>query len=282
MNALELNNVVKLQGSFVLDHVSLALPQGCIMGLIGENGAGKTTMIRLLLGLSRADEGQVSLLGVNSRDGAFTRVRDQVGVVLDEACFPQVFHLKQVDKTFSGVYGGWQSDTFFALCKRFALDEGKAFKDYSRGMKMKLAIATALSHRAKLLVLDEPTSGLDPIVRDEILDLMMEFTREEGNALLLSSHIVTDIEKLSDYVAFLHEGKLKFCEEKDALEEKYALAVVAPEDYRRLDKQMVVGAREGKYQVEALVRRDRAPRELPLEKASIEDIMLLMTRGNQQ
>lgn len=279
MNALELKNVTLRQGNFVLDDLNLALPEGCILGLIGENGAGKTTTIRLLLGLCAPDAGQAALLNVDSRSKEFARARQDVGVVLDEACFPAAFHLKQVDIMMGGIYGGWSSDIFWNLTKRLGLDGSKPFKDYSRGMKMKLSIASALSHNAKLLVLDEPTSGLDPIARDDILDLLLEFTRDEKRSVLISSHIVTDLEKLCDYVAFLHEGRLRFFEEKDALREEYAMAVLSPEAFAQLDKNLVEGARRGKYQVEALIRREYAPEGLRLERAGIEDIMLMMTRG---
>ncbi|HIS01959.1 MAG TPA: ABC transporter ATP-binding protein [Candidatus Excrementavichristensenella intestinipullorum] len=281
MNALEVSHVTKRQGKFALEDVSLALPQGCILGLVGENGAGKTTLIRLLLGLCRADQGQVRLLDADSESPQFLQAKAQTGVALDEAAFPPQFHLAQVDKTFSGIYPNWRSADFFQLCRRFALAPDKPFKAYSRGMKMKLSLATALSHQARLLILDEPTSGLDPMVRDEILDLLMEFTREETHSVLISSHIVSDIEKLSDYVAFLHQGRLAFCAEKEALEEDYALAMLTFQQYENLDKAAVVGARRDKYQVRALLRRALAPDGIPLDRAALEDIMLLMAKGEE-
>lgn len=282
MNALELTHVTKTQGKFTLADVSLALPQGCILGLAGENGAGKTTLIRLLLGLCRADQGQVQLLGAQSGSAAFLAMKAQVGVVLDEAAFPPLFRLKQVDRTFGGIYPGWRSEEFYRLCRRFGLADNKPFKEYSRGMKMKLALATALSHQARLLILDEPANGLDPMARDEMLDLLMEFTEPADHSVLISSHMVGDIEKLSDYVAFLHQGRLAFCLEKDRLEEDYALAVLTPSQYDALDKKAVVGARRGKYQVRALLRRALAPGDIPLDRACLEDIMLLMARGEDR
>lgn len=209
MNAIELNHVAKRYGDFALEDVNLTLPQGCVLGLIGENGAGKSTLIRMMLGACRPDGGEVRVLGEKAgRTAAFTKVRQDIGVVLDEACLPDELTAQQVGKMMHGIYANWDDAAFSSLCARLDLPKGKKVKDFSRGTKMKLAIAVALSHKAKLLVLDEATGGLDPVVRDEILDLLNDFTREEEHAILLSSHIVTDLEKICDYVVFLHKGRV--------------------------------------------------------------------------
>ena len=180
MNAIELNHVAKRYGDFALEDVNLTLPQGCVLGLIGENGAGKSTLIRMMLGACRPDGGEVRVLGEKAgRTATFTKVRQDIGVVLDEACLPDELTAQQVGKMMHGIYANWDDAAFSSLCARLDLPKGKKVKDFSRGTKMKLAIAVALSHKAKLLVLDEATGGLDPVVRDEILDLLNDFTRDE-------------------------------------------------------------------------------------------------------
>ena len=216
-NAIELKHIEKSFGEFTLRDVSLSIPTGTICGLVGENGAGKSALIRILMGALRPDSGAAVTLGADVSAPDFLRVKEDIGVVLDEGCFPESLTAPQVGKIMAATYRRWEPETFSAYCKCFALPEKTAFKDYSRGMKMKLTIAAALSHQAKLLVLDEATAGLDPIVRDEILDLFSEFTRDETHSVLISSHILSDLEKICDYVAFLHQGQLLFCEEKDAL-----------------------------------------------------------------
>ena len=219
-NAIELNHISKSFGEFSLKDVTLAVPAGTICGLVGENGAGKSTLIRILMGALRPDSGTAAALGVDVSAPEFLNAKEDIGVVLDEGCFPETLTAPQVGRVMAATYRRWEQDTFDAYCRRFALPEKTAFKDYSRGMKMKLTIAVALSHQAQLLVLDEATAGLDPIVRDEILELFNEFTRDETHSVLISSHILSDLEKLCDYIAFLHQGRLLFCEEKDALLEQ--------------------------------------------------------------
>ena len=198
MNAIEVKNLTKKYTDFTLDNVSFTLPMGCIMGLIGENGAGKSTTIKLLLDAITRDSGEISILGKSNKDN-FKATKEDLGVVLDEAHFPESINPKQVNAIMKNTYTNWNENTFFNYMKKFDLPLKKSFKDFSRGMRMKLMIAVALSHDAKLLILDEATSGLDPIVRDEILELFYEFTREEDHSILISSHIVSDLEKLCDY-----------------------------------------------------------------------------------
>ena len=235
MNAIELSHVGKRYGDFALEDVNLTLAQGCILGLVGENGAGKSTMIRMILGACRPDSGTVTTLGCDTANAdALADVRQDVGVVLDEACLPDELTAAQTGRFFSGIYKNWDAAAFDAYVKRFDLPPAKRVKEYSRGTKMKLAIAVAMSHDAKLLVLDEATGGLDPIVRDEILDVFNEFTRDETHAILISSHIVSDLEKICDYTAFLHKGRLLLVEEKDALMDKYAVLQLTEAGYAAL------------------------------------------------
>lgn len=277
MNALELQGVTKRYPGFTLDKVTFSLPRGCILGLIGENGAGKSTTIRLILDQIRPDEGEIRVLGRSNRED-FCSTKQDIGAVLDEANFPESITVSQVDAMMRHIYQHWDSNAFLGYIGRFALPRDKIFREFSRGMKMKLSIAAALSHNARLLILDEATSGLDPIVRDEILDLFYEFTRDEDHAILISSHIVSDLEKLCDYIAFLHHGRLLLCEEKDRLLESYGLLTCSKADLATLPPAAVAGKRESEYGVEALIRRREAPRGLSLNRAGIEDIVVYLAK----
>ena len=279
MNAIELQQVSKHYPDFSLQEVSFTLPQGAILGLVGENGAGKSTLIRLLMGASKADGGTVTVLGTNNQMSDFARVKEDIGVVLDEAYFPEVLSAKQVGRIMANTYRNWEQPLFDRYLKRFSLPQDKLFKDYSRGMRMKLAIAVALSHKPKLLVLDEATSGLDPMIREEILDIFNEFTREEEHSILLSSHIVSDLEKICDYIAFLHKGKLVLFDEKDRLMEEYAIVRLTDEQAATLDPAAVVRRTTGPYGTEILAQRALLPHGVVPERTSLEDIILFLSKG---
>ena len=284
-NAIEIRDVCKRYGDFALDRVSLTLPQGCVLGLVGENGAGKSTLIRTMLGACSPDSGKVLTLGVKAdRSARFADVRQDIGVVLDEACLPLQMTAPQIGKMMAGIYRNWDMNAFDGFVQRFGIPRDKEVKSFSRGTKMKLAIAVAMSHNARLLVLDEATGGLDPIVRDEMLDVFNEFTRDETHAILLSSHIVTDLEKICDYIVFLHGGRVLMAEEKDALDERYGIALCDEPGFAKLraahpDAIMRVLRAHGAVRV--LVRREKLSENTPLERAFIEDVMLLLTKGEE-
>ncbi len=281
MNAIELSHVNKAFPGFAIQDLSLTVPGGTICGLVGENGAGKSTAIRLIMNALRADSGEIRVLGVDVNDPEFRRVKDDVGVVLDEAYFPESLNAKQVGKVMEKTYTRWNAGKYGGYLERFGLPDNKQFKDFSRGMRMNLAIAVALSHDPKLLILDEATAGLDPIVRDEILNLFFaEFTQDEDHSILMSSHIVSDLEKLCDYIAFLHQGRLLFCDEKDRLLEEYGIFVGTMEQAESLREEAVVYREASGYGgVRALVRRNEVPSGLALERATIEDIILYTVKG---
>lgn len=281
MNAIEINGITKRYPSFTLDRVSLTLPAGCIMGLVGENGAGKTTLIRLIMGAARADEGAVSVLGVDNRDAAFHDVKEDVGVVLDEAFFPEMLTPRDIGRVMACTYRRWDEAVYQSWLSAFNLPEKQCFREFSRGMKMKLAIAVALSHAPRLLILDEPTGGLDPVVRDEILTVFSDFAREGDHAVLMSSHIVSDLEKICDYIACVHGGKLLLCEEKDRLLEDYAVVRLSREDFASLPRSAVHGTRETPYSIEALVERGSLPSGIRAEHATLEDILLFLVKEGQ-
>ena len=279
-NALELRNVSRSFSDFHLGEISFDLPSGTILGLVGENGAGKSTTIRLIMDALRPDGGTIRVLGMDNRDPGFRQLKEDIGVVLDEAYFPESLNAAQVGKVMAATYSRWDQGLYESYLTRFNLPEKKPFKDFSRGMRMKLAIAVALSHQPRLLILDEATSGLDPIVRDEVLDIFNEFTREEDHSILLSSHIVSDLEKICDYIAFLHKGKLVLFEEKDQLLERYGLFTGSAEELEALTPEAVVAREGNRYGgVQALVKRELAPAGMRLEQPTVEDIILSLVKG---
>lgn len=274
MNALEIISLQKHRKGFSLDGINLTLPAGCIMGLIGENGAGKTTTIKLMLDMIRKDGGTVRILGKDSAEIS----KEDIGVVLDEVGLPTCLTACQVDKIMSKAYTQWSSDEFFAYLKRLNVPENKAFSALSRGMKMKLGIACALSHKAKLLILDEATSGLDPAVRDEVIDILLDFTRDEEHSVLISSHIVSDLEKICDYIAFLHKGRLMLCEEKDRLYEQYGIIRCDEKTLSAIEPSAVIGKRVSAFGVEAIVRRDTVPEGVSIAPVGIEELFVFMVK----
>lgn len=282
-NALELWHVSRRLGDFELRDVNLTLPKGCILGLVGENGAGKSTTIRLLTGELWPDSGTVSVLDAEPGSPDFRSVKERLGVVLDDAWFPEILNARQVGTMMAMTYESWDAELYESYLARFALPREKNFKDYSRGMRMKLAIAVALAHRPEVLLLDEATAGLDPIVRDEVLEIFREFSEAEDHAILISSHILSDLEKLCDYIAFLHQGKLLFCQEKDRLLETYGLFVGTRRQAEELAEDAVLAREDSGFGgVRAIVRRDAVPACLPLEKPTVEDIILAMVRKEQK
>ena len=277
MNALELKQVSKHYPGFDLENLTLSLPGGCILGLIGENGAGKSTTIRLMLGLARPDSGSITLLGRDIGDD-LRLTKEDIGVVLDNVGIPSCLNARQVGKVMAGTYARWNQAQYEGYLRQLAIPEKKAFKDFSRGMQMKLGIAIALSHDAKLLILDEATSGLDPVVRDEVVEMFRQFTQDENHSVLISSHIVSDLEKLCDYIAFLHKGKLLLMEEKDRLLEEYALALCSDEELARLPEQAVKSCKRSAYGAEALVLRQFVPEGIHTRPVTIEELFIFMVK----
>ena len=275
MNAIEIKNLSKHYKGFSLEHLNLTLPCGCIMGLVGENGAGKSTTIRLILGISRPDGGEITLFGQKLTH----ELKEKIGVVLDEPGYPGCMTAAQIGRMLSGIFRGWEQETYDHYLQKLRIPANKPFKDFSKGMKMKLCLAAALSHGAKLLILDEATSGLDPVVRDELLDVFNDFTRDEGNSVLISSHIVSDLEKICDYIAFLHRGKLMLCREKDELLNEYAFVQGSAEEIDRLNP---IGRRDGRFGTEAIVRRTEVPAGMKTSPVTIEELFVFMAKEEQR
>ena len=280
--ALELLNVSKKYSNFQLDQVSFQVPRGHIVGFVGENGAGKTTCIKAIMNLIKLDDGEIRIFGKDYKENEL-EIKEQIGIVFDECCFHETFRTKDIDCMMSGIYKNWDSKMFYDYCRKFDLPQGKCIKEFSRGMKMKLSIAAALSHHAKLLILDEATSGLDPVVREEILDIFMDFIQDEEHTIFVSSHIISDLEKIADYIIFIHGGKVNFHESKDDLLEQYGVARITETQYQNLSPEFISRVRKSKFGVEVLTNQRR---KLALEKpeyivdsASIEEIILFMVKG---
>lgn len=276
MNAIEITNLSKSYKDFKLDSINLTLPSGCIMGLVGENGAGKSTTIKLILNMINKSRGEISLLNRDYRACS----KEDIGVVMEENGFPESLTAKEINSVFNGIYKNWSEAEYFAYLKKFELPEKKKIKDFSRGMKMKLYIAAALSHGAKLLILDEATSGIDPVVRDEILDIFYEFTRDENHSILISSHIVSDLEKLCDYIAFMHKGKLVLCEEKDELLNNYCIIQCDESELNNIEKSAILGIRKTDFGTNAVIKKSAVKSGMNQSPISIEDLFVYMIRGN--
>ena len=282
---LEVKNLVKDYGDFVLDKISFEIPRGVVMGLIGENGAGKSTTINCILNEVQKSSGQILLFGKDHIQNEI-EIKDKIGVVFDENFFPDIFTPSEIGSYMSGIYRNWESFTFREYLKKFELPDTKAIKDFSKGMKVKLAFAVALSHKAELLILDEATSGLDPIIRDDILDLLLDFVQDETHAVLVSSHITSDLEKIADYITFIHKGRLVFSHPKDDLVDNYGIISCGAVIFDSLDKSDIIAYRKEDYQFKVLVKnRHKAEKNYPkaiVEPAAIEDIMLFYVKGELQ
>lgn len=282
--AISVKGLVKNYEGFCLDHVELAVPTGSIVGFIGENGAGKSTTIKAILGLIFPDAGTISVLGQeNSRQTK--EQREAIGAVFEESYFPDNMAIPAIHNMLKKIYKSWEEEVFLSYIKRFALPENKPVKEFSRGMKMKLAIAAALSHKTKLLIFDEATSGLDPIVRNEILDILLEFIQEEDHTIFLSSHITGDIERIADYIVFIHKGKILFSENKDELLFHYGVVCCNQEQYEQIDRDLIVGVQKNRFEYQVMVKEKQkimeAHPDWVVDPATIEEIMLYVIKGEQ-
>lgn len=281
MNSIEIKNLTKTYPNFKLNNINLKIPKGTIVGLIGENGAGKTTLIKGLLNLINIDEGEIKMFGKDTKEHE-TEIKENIGVVLDESFFPEVFKAHDIKLVMSNMHKTWDIDLFDEYIKKFNIPNQK-ISTLSKGMKKKLELLTALSHRPKLLILDEPTSGLDPVFRDEILDIFLDYLQDEENTILLSSHITSDLEKISDYIVFINKGEIVLNEEKDTLIEDYAIALVDEESFNKLDENLIIKSKKNRYNYEILIKNKqdfkKKYKNIKLEKPTIEDIMIMYIKG---
>ena len=279
-NALTISGLTKTYPDFTLDNVYFAVPSGSIVGLIGENGAGKSTTINAALGLIQKEAGQVSILGKEKIDDD---TKERIGVVFDGSNYPEILSPKKINRIMKNIYRSWNEQIYFRLLKQFSLPLDKQVKQFSKGMKMKLAISAAFSHQSNLLILDEATSSLDPVMRDDILDMLLEFVQEEERSILVSSHITSDLEKIADYIVFIHKGKVVFSKPKDALMEQYGMIKCGTAQFEALDKADITAYRKMDYEWQVLItNREKMERKYPkamIVPATIDEIMLLYIKG---
>ena len=278
MNAIEVKDITKKYGNFCLNHVSLQIPKGTIYGLIGENGAGKTTLINCILGLVQPNYGDVVVLGSNNFINE-VELKNQLGFVINDMGIPNILTVDKIEEIFSKIYKHWEHEQFVKLLKQFEIDEEAKYETLSLGNKMRIAIAIALSHNAKLLVLDEPMNALDPAIRAEVVELLIEYTRQEDRTILISSHIVTDLEKMCDYIGFMHAGELIINDEKDNILSSYGILNVAPEEITNIPEGAIVAKKETPYQVKLLIDRKHAPNLEGLQPATLEEIFVGIVKG---
>jgi len=283
-NVIEIKNIVKDYGDFKLDNVSFTVPEGSVCGFIGQNGAGKTTTIKAILDVIGVDSGEIKVFGEDMKTNA-PRLREDIGIVYDEMGFHEFMTGKDINIMMKNIYKNWDEKVFFDYMKSFSLPTKKKCGTFSRGMRMKLQIAVALSHNARLLIMDEPTAGLDPIVRTEILQIFREFVIEEDHSILLSSHITGDLEKISDEVVFINGGRIVLAGNKDEILEKHGILKCKKDELESISKSLIVGYETGTFGVEVLVNDRKSCAKLypgmVLENASLEDIMLFYVSARE-
>ncbi|MDO5714008.1 MAG: ABC transporter ATP-binding protein [Tissierellia bacterium] len=279
MYSIQCHHLVKSYKDFQLGPLNLSIPKGMITGLVGENGAGKSTLIKALLGLIQQDSGQINILGRDCTNEIPEKVLDDLGIVFDEIHFPKDLKIKDLVKFLPSLYSNWDGTQFQRYLHDFSLPENRKIKELSKGMKIKLSLAIALSHQAKILILDEGTSGLDPGAREDILDILLDFIQDPEHTVFCSTHILSDLEKVADYIAFIHKGKLYFMEEKDTLKDNYRMYFCSEEEARKISKDAIVAKRKSQFGVQLLVHGNKMDRSLNLDRPSIEDIMLFFIRG---
>lgn len=281
-NALEIKNLCKKYDTFCLDNVSLEIPKGRVVGLIGENGAGKSTTMKAALGLIHRDSGDIRFWGRELTENAVD-LKEDIGVVFDGINFYETLTPVQVGKINAAAYSNWDESAYRDYLRRMELPDNKEIKTFSKGMQVKLSLAAALSHKAKLLILDEPTSGLDPVVRDDILDIFLDFVQDEEHSILISSHITSDLEKIADYIVFINKGRVILKDSKDEMIYRYGIIRCGESEYGRIDKSSALASRKTGYQWNVLVPdREKAAKKYPgcvVDAATLEEIMLLYVKG---
>ena len=284
-NILEIKNLCKKYDGFELKNINIELPKGMIMGLIGENGAGKTTTIRAILNLLNDTTGEIKIFGLDNKRYE-KQIKEDIGVVLDDSFFSDNMNPKNINKIMRNIYKNWDESTYIKYLDSFKLPANKTIKEYSSGMKMKLKLAVALSHKAKLLILDEPTSGLDPIARNEILDVFQEFIQDENNSILVSSHITSDLEHIADYITFISDGNIIFCKSKDELLDNYGIVKCSEEQFANIDKKDFINFTKNKYEYELLIENRTDFKKKydiqTIDKPTTEDIMLIYIKGEKR
>ena len=285
-STLILKNVNKKyeKSNFAIKDISFSVPEGSIVGFIGENGAGKSTTMNCILNVIRRDSGTIEIFGREMTDEDID-IRENIGVVYDSNNFPEYLTAKQLADILGRIYSKWDDFCFEQFLRRFGLPESQKIKTYSRGMSMKLAIAVALSHDSKLLILDEATSGLDPVMRDEILDVLLEFVKQENHSILLSSHITSDLEKIADYIVFIHNGEIILNKTKDELIYEYGVIRCSENDFHNILSEDILSSMKKDYQIDVLIKNrkliEKKYKNLIVDSVSLDEIMLLLVKGER-
>lgn len=284
-NVIEIKNLNKsYDNSFKLERINIEIPSGYIIGLIGENGAGKTTLIKSILNIINTDSGEIKIFNKDSKMYD-SLIKKDIGVVLDGTFFPELLTSKDINLIMKGIYDNWDETLFYNYLNNFKLPLNKKIKDLSKGMRKKLEIATSLSHHPKLLILDEPTSGLDPVVRDDILDIFLDFIKDEEHTILLSTHITSDLEHIADKIIFIDKGKIILNEDKDELLDNYGILKCDKNLFESLDKNDIVTYKENKYNYEILVsdknKIKKKYKDATLDKITLDELMVLIIKGGK-
>ena len=282
--AIEVRNLTKEYENFKLENVSFNVGKGTIMGFIGENGAGKSTTIKAILNLIKKDNGLITVLGKEIKRNE-KGIKNELGIVLNDGNFNEKLNVKAINKIMKNIYKRWDDDVFYKYIEKFNIDTSKKIEEFSKGMKMKLSIAIALSHKAKILILDEATSGLDPVARDEVLDILMEFIQNEENSILMFSHITSDLEKIADYITFIHNGKIIFSENKDKLIYDMGVVKCTEKQFKTIEVQDRMFYKKGIFNYEVLIdNRDEFSKKYPslvINNSNLEEIMLFYIKGDK-
>lgn len=279
-NVLEVKNLCKSYKDFSLDNVSFALPKGYIMGFVGQNGSGKTTTIRTILNMAKLDGGDISVFGLNTKTD-MNKIKQNIGVVFDDMCFAPHLNLKEIEGQLKFFYSNWDSAEYRRLTEKFKLPLKRPVGSFSKGMKMKLMIACALSHKAKLLILDEPTSGIDPVARDELLDILTDYIANGENSVFFSTHITTDLARIADYITILHNGKVFYSDTKDNLLEKFVIIKGDEKDLPNAVKEKTFGFHSYKNGFDAMLDKEHLkllPEKIEWEKADIDEMLVYIAK----
>lgn len=277
-NVIEIRGLSKKYNHFFLDNVSFSIPSGFVCGFIGQNGAGKTTTLKLMLSMVIKDSGEINILGKPSED---LSIKDDLGILFDQPYYQEDWTPLDIEKALRPFYSRWNSSAYHQYLQRFSLPPKQKYKTMSRGMKMKLGIAVTLSHDAKLLLLDEPTSGLDPVIRDEILDILRDYMVQENRSIFFSTHITSDLEKIADYITYIHEGNIVYSGLKEELLEQYCLIRGREEDLPQTKRKSIIGIREHAGGFEGMIEMNDIggfPSGVVTETVSLDDIMVFMNR----
>lgn len=281
-NAIEIKKLKKVYQNFTLGELDLELPEGQIIGLIGENGAGKTTLIKSILGIIKPSEGDIKVFGSDLKLQEDT-IKENIGVVLDDMFFPEPLTVKDIASVMKSIYKNWDDSYFQKYITKFQLPEKSKIKTFSKGMRKKLEIITSLAHHPKLLILDEPTSGLDPVVRNEILDLFLDFIQDEQHTILFSTHITSDLERIADHIILVNHGLIELNENKDELLENYGILKCSQEELKKIKSDNIIRYKENKYNCEALIKnKDIVKKQYPdfiIDKITLDDLMILYLKG---